>query len=157
MHPEDRARVEAQLAALLKAVTVTEPIQFRIAHSDGTYRYVEAVVSDLRDNPSVGGYVANLRDITERKEAESQLTHAALHDPLTGLPNRTLIMDRAEQMLVRARREYRPVAALFIDLDNFKDINDSLGHDAGDKVLPGRGDRFVGMLREQRHGGAARG
>ncbi|HUI02989.1 MAG TPA: EAL domain-containing protein [Acidimicrobiales bacterium] len=147
VHPEDQARVETQLAALLQTSSVTEPIQFRIAHADGSYRHVEVVVSDVRDNPSVAGYVANLRDITERKEAESQLAHAALHDPLTGLPNRTLIMDRAAQMLVRARREYRPVAALFIDLDNFKDINDSLGHDAGDKVLQAVAHRFVGILR----------
>ena len=148
VHPEDRPRVEAQLAALINTVTVTEPVQFRVEHSDGTYRFAEAVVSNLRDNPSVAGYVGNLRDITERKEAESQLLHVALHDPLTGLPNRTLILDRADQMLVRSRREYRPVAALFIDLDNFKDINDSLGHDAGDKVLQAVAHRFVGILRE---------
>jgi diguanylate cyclase (GGDEF)-like protein/PAS domain S-box-containing protein len=147
VHPEDRDRVEVQLSSLLLTAAVTEPIQFRMDHVDGSYRYAEAVVSDLRDNPSVGGYVANLRDITERKEAESQLAHAALHDPLTGLPNRTLILDRADQMLVRARREYRPVAALFVDLDNFKDINDSLGHDAGDKVLQAVAARFVGILR----------
>jgi diguanylate cyclase (GGDEF)-like protein/PAS domain S-box-containing protein len=147
VHPEDRARVEAQFAALLQTVIVTEPIQFRMEHADGTYRYAEAVVSNLRDNPSVAGYVANLRDITERKEAESQLAHAALHDPLTGLPNRKLILDRADQMLIRSRREYRPVAALFVDLDNFKDINDSLGHDAGDKVLQAVAARFVGILR----------
>ena len=148
VHPEDRPRVEAQLAALVEIVKVTEPIQFRVEHADGTYRYAEAVVSNLRDNPSVAGYVGNLRDITERKEAESQLLHVALHDPLTGLPNRTLILDRADQMLVRSRREYRPVAALFVDLDNFKDINDSLGHDAGDKVLQAVAHRFVGILRE---------
>jgi diguanylate cyclase (GGDEF)-like protein/PAS domain S-box-containing protein len=147
VHPDDRARVEAQLGAMLQTVSVTEPIQFRMAHADGTYRYAEAVVSDLRANASVGGYVANLRDITERKEAETQLAHAALHDPLTGLPNRTLIIDRAEQMLVRSRREFRPVAAMFVDLDNFKDINDSLGHAAGDKVLQAVAHRFVGALR----------
>src|SRR5579864_4395368 len=143
VHPEDRPRVESQLAALVQTELVTDPVQFRVEHADGTYRYAEAVVSILRDNPSVGGYVGNLRDITERKEAESQLLHVALHDPLTGLPNRTLILDRADQMLVRSRREYRPVAALFIDLDNFKDINDSLGHDAGDKVLQAVAHRFV--------------
>ena len=148
VHPEDRARVEAQLGALLQTAAVTEPIQFRLAHADGAYRHAEAVVSDLVANPSVGGYVANLRDITERKEAETQLAHAALHDPLTGLPNRTLILDRADQLLVRARREYRPLAAMFVDLDNFKDINDSLGHDAGDKVLQAVAARFVGILRD---------
>ncbi len=147
VHPDDRARVESQMAAIIDKVTVTEPIQFRVEHADGSYRYAEAVVSNLRDNPSVAGYVGNLRDITERKEAESQLRHVALHDPLTGLPNRTLILDRADQMLVRSRREYRPVAAMFVDLDNFKDINDSLGHDAGDKVLQAVAQRFVGILR----------
>src|SRR3984957_99026 len=146
--PDARGRVEAQLAALVTTVKVTEPVQFRVEHSDGTYRYAEAVVSNLLDNPSVAGYVGNLRDITERKEAESQLLHVALHAPLTGLPNRTLILDRADQMLVRSRREYRPVAALFVDLDNFKDINDSLGHDAGDKVLQAVAHRFVGSLGE---------
>ncbi|HTZ09655.1 MAG TPA: EAL domain-containing protein, partial [Acidimicrobiales bacterium] len=148
VHPDDRAGVAAQLGALLQTTAVTEPIQFRLLHADGTFRHAEAVVSDLRANPSVGGYVANLRDITERKEAETLLAHAALHDPLTGLPNRTLILDRADQLLVRARREFRPLAAMFVDLDNFKDINDSLGHDAGDKVLQAVAARFVGILRE---------
>src|ERR1700688_1631158 len=155
VHPEDRAHVEAQFAALVQTVAVTEPIQFRMDHADGTYRYAEAVVSNLRDNPSVGGYVANLRDITERREAESQLAHAALHDPLTGLPNRKLILDRADQMLIRSRREYRPVAALFIDLDNFKDINDSLGHDAGEGAA-GRRRPVRRHPAGERHGRQAR-
>ena len=102
---------------------------------DGTTRDVEAVVSNQTDRPSVAGYVANIRDITERKKFEALLAFRALHDPLTGLANRQLILDRAQQMLVRARRTGVPVAALFIDLDNFKDSNDSLGHGAGDKLL----------------------
>jgi diguanylate cyclase (GGDEF)-like protein len=91
--------------------------------------------------------VANIRDITERKEFEALLAHRALHDPLTGLANRQLILDRAEQMLARARRTFDPVAAYFIDLDNFKDANDSLGHEAGDKLLQMVADRFAGLLR----------
>ena len=78
-----------------------------MARKDGTYCDVEAVVTDQRDRPSVGGYVANIRDITERKEFEALLAHRALHDPLTGLANRQLILDRAEQMLVRSRRDVR--------------------------------------------------
>ena len=147
VHPDDRELVEAQLRSLLQAKAVTDPLQMRMSHTDGTWRYVEAVVSNQTDRASVGGYVANLRDITDRKVAEAKLEHQALHDPLTGLPNRTLIIDRAEQMLARARRGNHETAALFVDLDNFKDINDTLGHEAGDKILQAVAERFKGLLR----------
>ena len=147
LHPEESELVQVQLADRLQSADVAAPIQFRMRHADGTWRDVEAVVSDLRDRPSVAGYVANLRDVTERKQAELLLAYQALHDPLTGLPNRTLILDRCEQMLVRSRRDHLPVAALFIDLDNFKDINDTLGHEAGDRLLQAVAKRFVATLR----------
>jgi diguanylate cyclase (GGDEF)-like protein len=84
----------------------------------------------------------------EQKEAaEILLAQQALHDPLTGLPNRQLIMDRAEQVLARAVRDDGPLAAFFIDLDNFKEVNDTLGHDAGDKLLQAVATRFLGVLR----------
>ena len=95
----------------------------------------------------MAGYVSNIRDVTERKKFEALLAFRALHDPLTGLANRQLILDRAQQMLVRARRSGVPVAALFIDLDNFKDSNDSLGHGAGDKLLQMVAGRLLGILR----------
>ncbi len=133
---------------------MTEPIQFRVGRTDGTYRYAEAVVSNLRDRPSVAGYVGNLRDITERKEAESLLAHVALHDPLTGLPNRPDPRPgRPDARALPARAG--PVAALFVDLDNFKDINDSLGHDAGDKVLRAVAGRFVGTCARATPSGAS--
>jgi diguanylate cyclase (GGDEF)-like protein len=81
-------------------------------------------------------------------ERTDQLRHQALHDSLTGLPNRGLILDRVDQMLARGRRSHTPVAALFLDLDNFKDINDSLGHDAGDQLLAAVGRRLANALRE---------
>ena len=81
-------------------------------------------------------------------ERTVQLQHQAMHDSLTGLPNRALILDRIDQMLAHARRDRTPVAVLFLDLDNFKDINDSLGHSAGDQVLIGVGERVVSALRE---------
>ena len=78
-----------------------------------------------------------------------ELRHRALHDSLTGLPNRALILDRAEQMLLRGRRQHHGVAALFIDLDHFKDINDGLGHAAGDQLLNAVATRLTSTLREQ--------
>jgi diguanylate cyclase (GGDEF)-like protein len=77
-----------------------------------------------------------------------QIRYQALHDPLTGLPNRALILDRAEQMLARSRRGYAPVAALFIDLDGFKDVNDTFGHGSGDELLCAVAERFCATMRE---------
>ncbi|MEO9181575.1 MAG: diguanylate cyclase, partial [Acidimicrobiales bacterium] len=82
------------------------------------------------------------------KERTDQLQHQALHDSLTGLPNRALILDRIDQMLARARREHTQVAALFLDLDNFKDINDTLGHRAGDQLLTSVGVRLTSAVRD---------
>ena len=84
----------------------------------------------------------------ERQHADEELAFLATHDPLTGLPNRTLIRDRIEQMLARSKRGRTPVAAIFIDLDNFKLINDTLGHAAGDELLRGVASRLAAVLRE---------
>jgi diguanylate cyclase (GGDEF)-like protein/PAS domain S-box-containing protein len=130
-----------------QAESGTATLEFRMLRRDGTSRDVEAVVSNQTDRASVAGYVSNIRDVTERKKFEALLAFRALHDPLTGLANRQLILDRAQQMLVRARRSGVPVAALFIDLDNFKDSNDSLGHGAGDKLLQMVAGRLLGILR----------
>jgi diguanylate cyclase (GGDEF)-like protein len=81
-------------------------------------------------------------------ERTDQLHHQAFHDSLTGLPNRALILDRTQQMLARARRLHTPVAALFLDLDNFKDINDTLGHEVGDELLAGVAKRMASTLRD---------
>jgi diguanylate cyclase (GGDEF)-like protein/PAS domain S-box-containing protein len=146
-HPDDRDRLRDRMGSELQVSPETVFVQFRMERKDGGWRDVEAVVTDQRDRPSVAGYVANVRDITERKEFEALLAHQALHDPLTGLANRQLILDRAEQMLVRSRRACDPAAAYFIDLDNFKDANDSLGHEAGDRLLQAVASRFTGLLR----------
>ena len=90
-----------------------------------------------------------MRDITERKALEAQLTHQATHDPLTGLPNRTLLLDRLGQILARARRDSAPCAVLFLDLDRFKEINDTLGHAAGDQLLVAVAARLRARPREQ--------
>jgi diguanylate cyclase (GGDEF)-like protein/PAS domain S-box-containing protein len=147
VHQDDRDRVRQLLGVEFQAEPGTATLEFRMVRRDGTTRDVEAVVSNQVDRPSVAGYVANVRDITERKKFEALLAHRALHDSLTGLANRQLILDRADQMLVRARRSGAPVAAYFIDLDNFKDANDSLGHAAGDLLLQAVAKRLLGLLR----------
>jgi diguanylate cyclase (GGDEF)-like protein/PAS domain S-box-containing protein len=91
--------------------------------------------------------VASIEDITERKKAEEQLRHQAFHDALTGLPNRLLLLDRMERSVESARREGERVAVLLMDLDRFKDINDTLGHSAGDQLLNLVGQRLLGAMR----------
>ena len=147
VHPDDHDLLHRRLGDEFQQSSDTAVLEFRMLRKDGSVRNVEAVISNQLQRPSVAGYVANVRDVTERKKFEELLSHRALHDPLTGLANRQLILDRADRMLLRARRDGQPVAALFVDLDNFKDTNDSLGHEAGDRLLQAVASRLVGLLR----------
>jgi diguanylate cyclase (GGDEF)-like protein len=99
------------------------------------------------DGTNVDGVFCVARNVTGRREAERQLAHQALHDSLTGLANRVLFMDRLDQALARLQRHASPLALLFVDLDHFKVVNDSLGHAAGDEVLVQAGDRLRRTLR----------
>jgi diguanylate cyclase (GGDEF)-like protein len=105
-----------------------------------------SVVRDQHgDSP---GVVVILRDVTMEKLAERQLLHLANHDPLTGLPNRILLHDRVAQALARAHRYQKPFAVLLLDLDHFKEVNDTLGHAAGDSLLELVAGRLRGLVRE---------
>jgi diguanylate cyclase (GGDEF)-like protein len=99
---------------------------------------------------AIGGMVGRLREQHERVQKQAdELEHQALHDPLTGLPNRLLFSDRLAQALARARRRKEPIAMLFMDLDNFKVVNDSLGHEVGDRLLKAVAGRLRDQLRPE--------
>ena len=104
-------------------------------------------VSNLLEDSLISGLVATIHDVTERRAFEHQLESQALHDPLTGLANRVLFADRVEQAIVRANRSKRPPAVLYIDIDDFKRINDTQGHAAGDQVLVQVAQRIKRTIR----------
>jgi diguanylate cyclase (GGDEF)-like protein/PAS domain S-box-containing protein len=141
-HPED----DEALAALASHMPPRE-VSLRLRHPGGFWLPVLAGIADLRGDRAVGGLVLRMRDASEQRELESQLRERALHDPLTGLPNRALFLDRIEQALQRAGRDDELVSVAFIDLDDFKAINDTLGHAAGDELLVGVADRLRQTLR----------
>jgi diguanylate cyclase (GGDEF)-like protein/PAS domain S-box-containing protein len=152
VHPEDRERLDAATAGRFSEAAggVSEPIELRMAHVDGAWRHAEVVVSDQRCHPAVEGYVCNIRDITERAEAQAILAHRATHDPLTGLPNRDLLAERVQRAAARYRRRGCPPPVLMLlDLDRFKLVNDGLGHQAGDRVLVELADRLRGVVRAE--------
>ncbi len=148
IHPDDRERVaQAQRAA--HAGGVPYDLDHRIVRPDGAIRTVHQQAELIRD--ASGRPLKRLgivQDVTERRQLEGQLRHQAFHDALTGLPNRALLFERIGQALARARRNERSCAVLFLDLDRFKDVNDTAGHDTGDRLLMAVAARLRGVVRD---------
>jgi diguanylate cyclase (GGDEF)-like protein/PAS domain S-box-containing protein len=143
----DRERLTAFLAEV--ATTrgrVIGPIESVVETGDRRST-LECVGSNLMDDTAIAGLALNFRDVSERKALEEQLRKLAFHDPLTLLANRSLFWNRVEHALALAQRSQQHVAVMFLDLDNFKNINDSLGHDAGDRLLQAAAQRLVKSTR----------
>jgi diguanylate cyclase (GGDEF)-like protein/PAS domain S-box-containing protein len=142
LHPDDRdwARQTLQEIARLPASQVAAEV--RVRHADGSWLVIELVAKNLLDDPAVSGIVINYRDVTARKSLEDELKRQAFHDSLTGLANRALFADRLQHAISRAERAPMSLAILFVDLDDFKTVNDSLGHSEGDQLLVAVADRL---------------
>jgi diguanylate cyclase (GGDEF)-like protein/PAS domain S-box-containing protein len=150
----DRLLIESDRPLLAQLIAVdgsgtseAHTIECSVRHRDGTTLRFEVQHTDLLHDEHVSGIVLNSRDISERKAFEEQLAHQAFHDPVTKLANRALFSDRVEHALMRAQRGVPEIAVMFIDLDDFKTVNDSLGHAAGDEVLQEVGRRLKIALR----------
>jgi diguanylate cyclase (GGDEF)-like protein/PAS domain S-box-containing protein len=147
LHPDDAVKGLAVLAEVAARPGSTRRAEWRLRRADGSYCETEMLVSNMLAVPEIAGLVLTARDITERKALERQLTFQALHDPLTGLANRTLFVDRVEHALKRSLRRLGTVAVLALDLDDFKRINDSHGHAVGDRLLVAAAARLAAVLR----------
>ncbi len=124
-------------------------IELRVRHANGTVRWFDVGVTNRLDDPSVGGMVCNMRDVTERKRVEAELAHRAHHDQLTTLPNRSSFLVRLEEAIARSTDTGGTLAVLFLDVDRFKLVNDNLGHDAGDRLLFDVAHRLRASVRPQ--------
>ncbi len=146
IHPEDQGRIRRLFAATLACPGASARAELRMRHSDGSWRWLDVIGTNLLHDGDVRGIVVNSRDVTERKAFEERLSRQAFYDAVTGLPNRALFVDRLDHVLAGARRG-ASVGVLFLDLDRFKIVNDSLGHEVGDRLLATVGERLVACLR----------
>jgi diguanylate cyclase (GGDEF)-like protein/PAS domain S-box-containing protein len=147
VHPDDRARV-SELIQTAHQTHSDLDYECRLVRADGTLVTIHALGETVTENGVVTQMSGTCHDVTERKQLQQEITHLAFHDPLTGLANRRLFMDRLDHALAHLRRSNQACAILFIDLDRFKEINDSYGHNAGDAVLVEVAARLRRAVRE---------
>ena len=148
LHPDDRSRITSSISAFIEGDAKFWSDEYRYRRADGSYALVIDRAFILRDGEGQAvRMIGSMMDITERRLAEERIDHLANYDSLTGLPNRTLFEDRLPQALSLAQRNDQMLAVMFLDLDRFKTVNDTLGHTAGDQLLCGVAERLQGCLR----------
>ncbi len=145
---DERADVVRAMALLVEHAGLMHTIELRLRTRDGQVRVVEAVCQNLAEDPDVGGLLWNGRDVTHRRAREDELTRQLLHDPLTGLPNRMLLLDRLTQELCCEPGSKSSVSVIMANLDGFKNVNAALGQPAGDELLRFAARRLLGCVRE---------
>ncbi len=147
-HPDDRAAAGRAWRRTLEAEGATETFTCRVRHAGGAWCWCEIVFTNLLGDPDIGGFVINVRNITERRRAEEQLRHSALHDALTGLASRALLLDRIQHALHRSKRADSHTGLILLNVDGMAGLNDALGPDGGDVILQMVAERLV----EAEHG-----
>jgi diguanylate cyclase (GGDEF)-like protein/PAS domain S-box-containing protein len=147
VHPEDVDAATALLEAAGRSSGATANAILRVRHANGDWRHIETIGTGLLDDPSIRGIVLNTRDVSERTVLEAELTHQAYHDPLTGLVNRGRFRTLVDEALSRSGPDRNNVAVLYLDLDGFKNVNDSFGHSDGDQMLVETGHRLRNATR----------
>ncbi|MDA8297369.1 MAG: EAL domain-containing protein [Actinomycetota bacterium] len=145
--PDDLNALESALESAIGAPGTDVTAEVRVLDAKGVEHYCAASTTNLLADPAVNGLVVVLHDASESKHLEQQLRHQALHDALTGLPNRSLVLDRLAQLSARAARHQTSAKLLVVDLDGFKEVNDALGPQAGDELLRAVADRLRATVR----------
>ncbi|WP_454916638.1 diguanylate cyclase domain-containing protein [Xanthobacter sediminis] len=150
VHPDDLPDFQVLMRQIREGRVDEGCSEQRQRHKNGSWVWIEAFIRLTRDAATgePDGYVVSVRDVSRRKAAEERLAHLAAHDALTGLANRSLLQERLDAQLARARRAGTGCAVLCLDLDRFKQVNDSFGHEAGDEVLRAAAARFVRASRK---------
>jgi diguanylate cyclase (GGDEF)-like protein/PAS domain S-box-containing protein len=148
LHDSDQPRWRTIVDFVMEDSDGEMVAEWQVRHADGSWRFLQSIITNLIHEPSVGGLVLNSRDITDQKTLEDQLRHQAFHDQLTGLANRALFLEHLDQALRRQSRMGGELAVLFIDLDEFKNINDLHGHSLGDELLRQAAERLRTTLRD---------
>lgn len=148
IQPELKHEISSYHKSLFNSGEVEASLEFPLLHNDGSTRWVEGIVRRSCGGKAGDYFQGTLRDITQRKKTEEHLKHLAFHDALTGLPNRVLLREKLDHLIALSRRHGTRIGLLFLDLNNFKHVNDTRGHEAGDNLLKGVAQRLLDIVRE---------
>jgi diguanylate cyclase (GGDEF)-like protein/PAS domain S-box-containing protein len=146
-HPEDRPVIAAAWRSVLGKPAATTRFEVRVLHADGSWRWADHVLTNLLDDPAVGGLVVNVRETTERRRVDEELRRLAVRDSLTGLANRTLLLDRVQQSLVAGQRSGAATGVVVLDVVGMTALNELVGQTGGDEVLHALARRLEGAVR----------